>query len=108
MQNILTTYPLELLCMDYLSIKPDSHDTRNILVITDHFTKFAAAIPTRDQKAKTTAKALWEKCIAPYGFLSLPHSDQGRDFESHTIRNYVLSQEQKRCALHLITLKGTL
>lgn len=86
MQNIQTTYPLELVCMDYLSIEPDSHDTRNILVITDHFTKFAIAIPTRDQKAKTIAKALWENLIAPYGFPSRLHSDQGRDFESHTIK----------------------
>lgn len=86
MQNIQTTYPLELVCMDYLSIEPDSRDTRNILVMTDHFTKFAIAVPSRDQKAKTTAKALWENLIAPYGFPSRLHSDQGRDFESHTIK----------------------
>lgn len=30
MVNIRTTYPLELVCMDYLSLEPDSHDTRNI------------------------------------------------------------------------------
>lgn len=86
MVNIRTTYPLELVCMDYLSLEPDSHDTRNILVITDHFTKFAVAVPTKDQKARTVAKALWEKFLVHYGFPSRLHSDQGRDFESRTIR----------------------
>ena len=86
MVNIRTTYPFELVCMDYLSLEPDSHDTRNILVITDHFTKFAVAVPTKDQKARTVAKALWENFLVHYGFPSRLHSDQGRDFESHTIR----------------------
>lgn len=47
--------------MDYLSTEPDNRDTRNVLVMTDHFTKFTVATPTKDQKAKTTAKGLWEK-----------------------------------------------
>lgn len=84
--NARTTYPLELVRMDYLSLEPDSHDTRNILVITDHFTKFAVAMPTQDQKARTVAKVLWENFLVHYGFPSRLHSDQGKDFESHTIK----------------------
>ena len=91
MENIQTSYPLELVCMDYLCIEPDSKDTRNILVITDHFTKFAVAIPTKDQKANTVAKTLWEHFIVQYGFPSRLLSDQGRDFESHTHQGIVLS-----------------
>ncbi|CAI5671364.1 unnamed protein product [Oreochromis niloticus] len=86
LENIITTYPLELVCMDYLSLEPDNRDTRNILVVTDHFTKFAVAVPTKDQKSRTIAKALWENFIVHYGFPSRLLSDQGRDFESHTIK----------------------
>ena len=46
--------------MDFLSIEPDSKNKKDILVVTDHFTKYAMAIPTRDQKASTVAKSLWE------------------------------------------------
>uniref|UniRef100_A0AAZ1XHG4 Gypsy retrotransposon integrase-like protein 1 n=1 Tax=Oreochromis aureus TaxID=47969 RepID=A0AAZ1XHG4_OREAU len=85
--NIKTSRPLELVCMDYLSLEPDSRGTKNILVITDHFTKFAVAVPTADQKEKTVAKALWDKFIIHYGIPERLHSDQGRNFESAVIKN---------------------
>lgn len=84
--NIQTSRPLELVCMDFLPIEPDSHHTRDILVITDHFTKYAVAIPTRDEKALTVARTLWEQFLVHYGFPERLHSDQGRDFESQVIK----------------------
>lgn len=84
--NINTTRPLELLCMDFLSLEPDKSGTKDILVITDHFTKFAVAIPTPNQKARTVAKCLWENFMVNYGMPEKLHSDQGRDFESRTIK----------------------
>lgn len=65
--NIKATRPLELLCMDYLSLEPDQSNTKDIVVLTDHFTKFAVAIPTANQKGKTVAKCLWENFIVCYG-----------------------------------------
>lgn len=84
--NIQVTRPLELVCMDFLSIEPDSSNTTNILVITDHYTKYAVAVPTPNQKARTVAKCLWENFIIHYGIPERLHSDQGPDFESKTIK----------------------
>lgn len=78
--------PMELVCMDFLSLEPDSQNTKDIIVIADHFTKYAIAVSTRDQKATTVAKCLWEQLLVHYGFLEWQHSDQGRDFESHIIK----------------------
>lgn len=57
-----------------------------MLLITDHFAKFAVAVLTKDLKARTVAKTLWENFIVHYGFPSRLLSDQGRDFESKTIK----------------------
>lgn len=84
--NIRTSRPLELVCMDFLSLEPDLSNTKDILVITDHFTKYAVAVPTRNQKAQTVAKCLWENFLVHYGFPEKLHSDQGTDFESRTIK----------------------
>ncbi len=84
--NIQATRPLQLVCMDFLSLEPDRSNTRDILVITDFFTKYAVAVPTPNQKARTVAKCLWENFIVHYGFPERLHSDQGPDFESRTIK----------------------
>ncbi len=84
--NIEVTRPLELVCMDFLSLEPDSSNTKDILVITDFFTKYAVAVPTPNQKARTVAKSLWENVIVHYSMPEKLRSDQGPDFESKTIK----------------------
>lgn len=83
--NIQTSRPLELVCMDFLSIEPDGR-TKDILVMTDHFTKYAIAVPTPNQKATTVARCLWDHFLVHYGIPEKLHSDQGPDFESKIIR----------------------
>ena len=40
---------------------------KNLLVITDHFTRFALVVVTQDQMAKTVAKVLFARFIAVFG-----------------------------------------
>ena len=63
MVNIKSSRQLELVCIDFLSVEPDRSNTKDILVITDHFTKYCLAIPTPNQKACMVAKCLWDNFI---------------------------------------------
>lgn len=69
-----------------LSLELDRSNTKDILVITDHFTKYAVAMPTPNQKACIVAKAFLDIFLVHYGFPECLNSDPGRDFESKTIK----------------------
>lgn len=79
---IAASYPLEIVGIDFLSLGRPTDTYPNILVVTDLFTRFGWAIPTRDQTAQTTVKALWTNVIQTFGCPARFHSDQGPNFES--------------------------
>ena len=79
LQPIHVTQPLELVHMDYLSLEPSKGNIENVLVITDHFTRYALAYPSKTQTAQATARILWDNFICHYGFPEKFISDQGRN-----------------------------
>ena len=85
LQPIIVSQPMELVHMDFLSIEPSKGNIENVLVITDHFTRYAQAYASKTQTAQATAKLLWENFIRHYGFPEKFLSDQGRNFESELI-----------------------
>ena len=50
--------PLEVIEIDFTTVEKSVKGIENILVITDVFTKFSKAIPTRNQTAKCVATVL--------------------------------------------------
>ena len=86
LQPIHVTQPLELVHIDYLSLEPSKGNIEDVLVITDHFTRYALAYPSKTQTAQATARILWDNFICHYGFPEKFISDQGRNFESDLIK----------------------
>ena len=82
---IQASRPMEPVHLDYLCLEPCKGQVENVLVVTDHFTRYAQAFPTKSQTAKATAKVLWHNFICHYGFPEKFISDQGRKFESQLI-----------------------
>jgi hypothetical protein len=48
-------------------------EQQNILISTDHFNRYAQAIPTRNQTARTTAEVLFNNYIVDYGIQERLH-----------------------------------
>ena len=57
-------------------------DNRYILVIVDHFSKFAVAVPLVHQKAEDVADAFFTHWVLRFGCPMRLHTDQGANFES--------------------------
>ena len=87
LQNIEATQPLELIHLDYLQIEPSKGNIENVLIVTDHFTRYTQAYPSKTQTALATAKLLWNNFIIHYGFPNKIISDQGCNFESELLAN---------------------
>ena len=47
LKNIIATHPLELVHLDYLCLETGKGLEENVLVVTDHFTRYAQAYVTR-------------------------------------------------------------
>ena len=84
---VQTYPPLELVHVDFTSIKTTMElnkppSIKNVLVLTDHFMRYAMAFVTKDQKAKTVTCILYEQFIVVFGMPGKLLSDCGVNFTS--------------------------
>ena len=77
--------PLELMHLDYTSIESTMElnkppVVKNVLVMTDHFMRYALAVVTKDQTAKTVMKVFYECFMAVFGAPAKLLTNRGANF----------------------------
>lgn len=86
MGSLQASRPHEILAIDFTVLEPASNGKENVLVLTDVFSKYTQAVPTKDQRASTVAEVLVKHWFQLFGPPDRIHSDQGRSFEGNLIR----------------------
>ena len=86
MGHLLASRPNDIVAMDFTVLEPSRGGIENVLVMTDVFSKYTVAVPTRDQTASTVAQVLLKEWFFRFGVPGRIHSDQGRSFESTLIQ----------------------
>ena len=83
MAPMMVTTPLQLAHLNFTSFEMttnlnESPKVKHILLIVDHFTRYTRAYVTKDQKALTAAKTLYEGFISNFGAPKRILTDQGK------------------------------
>ena len=91
LKNIQSGYFNELVQYDHLKICPSDNNNTGILVIIDHFSKFAEAVPCshHDYDAVTTSRLLLQKWFARHGTPTRMQSDNAPNLTAEVSNEFL-------------------
>ena len=78
---------------------------KNVLVVTDHFTRYAQCYVTKNQTALTVANELVNKYFTNYGWPDKILTDRGTSFENELFHEIARWHKSKNFELEVIDLK---
>ena len=79
--NIRSTQPFELISIDYLQLDERKGQYKYLLVVVDHFSKYAQAFLTNNKPGKGAAEILSNKFFLDFGFSQRISHAQRREFD---------------------------
>ena len=86
---IEATYPLQLVHLDFLQIGSKTKDKGKpiyVMVVTDHFTRYAKAYVTTNQMAQLVAHVFINEYVANYGWPEKILTNQAKGFEGKVFK----------------------
>ncbi len=88
LKPIVTTRTNEMVEIDFEKLSVAKDGSIGLLVVVDHFSKYAMAYPMKEFSGKAAAIALYDHWVLTFGCPEIIQSDQGSQFESELFQEF--------------------